>query len=68
MRSPSWPDPLWGQCKCGATLTVEHLKNHCPLRPQQASDTLQAASLEALVVAVLAQRLDTTHAAVLGEN
>ena len=68
MRSPSWPDPLYGQCKCGATLTVDHLRNHCPLNKQQADDVLRAASLEALVAAVYAKRLDTEHVAVLGEN
>lgn len=63
-----YPEPLYGQCKCGAALTVDHLRNHCPLRPQQARDALEAAGIKALVAAAYENRLDTTHVAVLGEN
>lgn len=60
-----YPEPLYGQCKCGAALTVDHIRNHCPLRPQRA---FEEERLSEAVRVVFEARLDTTHAAVLGEN
>lgn len=66
------PEPLYGQCKCGAALTVLHLRDHCPLRPQQVSlasmSEAQAKELRALVQNAFDSKYDTTHVAVLGEN
>lgn len=59
---------MYGQCRCGASMTVDHLRNHCPLRPQQA---LSERSLREICEAVYAQRqgrFDVSHVAVLGEN
>lgn len=61
-------EPLYGQCKCGAALTVDHLRNHCPLNRQQASDALQAAFVNHAYEWWWNDRLDTSHVAVLGEN
>lgn len=63
-----YQEPLWGQCRCGAVLTYDHITRRCPLRPQQSKDVLQAASLEKLVREIMAHRLDTTHVAELGYN
>lgn len=67
MRSPPlWPDPLYGRCRCGATLTVNHLKYHCPLRPLSMPESRM--HLRELVDAAYANRFDTTHVAELGYN
>lgn len=59
----------FGQCKCGATLTVDHLRNHCPLNRQQSTlSDAQRAYLTWFAQDVYAHRLDTSHVAVLGEN
>jgi hypothetical protein len=60
-------DVLCGRCRCGAALTVDHIQNHCPLRPQQDAP-LSENTLEHTCLQILAQRLDTSHVAVLGEN
>lgn len=57
---------LYGNCACGGMLTVEHLRRHCPLRPQQA--TQDYTFIEEQCRAYMADRLDTSHVAVLGED
>lgn len=57
---------LYGQCVCGGVLTVEHLRRHCPLRSQQAAQ--DHAFVEEWWRAYMADRLDTSHVAVLGEG
>lgn len=57
---------LYGQCACGATLTVEHLRYHCPLQPQQERNDRLAHHL--WWTEFMAKRYDTSHVAVLGEN
>lgn len=65
-------EPLYGQCKCGAALTVLHLRYHCPLQQQQVSfasmTEAQGQELRALIRAAFASRLDTAHVAELGYN
>ncbi len=62
-----WPEPMYGQCACGASLTVNHLKYWCPLRPQQTRAYVEEELTEA-VKAAFAVRFDVSHVAVLGEN
>lgn len=61
-------DTLYGQCRCGASMTVDHLRNHCPLRPQQ-NDGHELAELwwDEFMQRWQA-RFDVTHVAILGEN
>lgn len=59
-----WQEPMYGQCRCGASMTVDHLRNHCPLRPQQATER----SVAFMEWWYSVERLDVSHVAVLGEN
>jgi hypothetical protein len=57
-------DVLYGQCVCGASLTIWHT---CPLRPQQERAFVEEELSEA-IKAVFAARHEVSHVAVLGEN
>jgi hypothetical protein len=60
---------MYGQCRCGAALTVDHLRNHCPLNKQRhAFDEASQARMREIVDAAWAKRDDLSHVAVLGEN
>lgn len=60
------PEPLFGQCVCGGALTVEHLRYHCPLQPQQERDDRLRHHL--WWAEFMANRLDTSNVAELGYN
>lgn len=63
---------LFGRCACGATLTAEHIRNRCPLRPQQELSEASIAAVAACVNDATERwwntRLDITHVAELGYN
>lgn len=63
-----WPEPMYGQCACGASLTVDHVRNHCPLRPQQANVNELAELWWDEFTRRWQARFDVSHVAVLGEN
>lgn len=58
---------LFGQCACGAALTVHHLIYECSLSKQHGKEAISAA-FEDAVRKAWESRFDTTHAAVLGYN
>jgi hypothetical protein len=44
-------EPMFGQCRCGGNLTVDHLRYHCSLRPHERRP-LNTAALEEIISAV----------------
>lgn len=60
-------EPLFGQCACGAPLTVYHLQFWCPLNKQQRVYE-EDDPRELWWAQFMETRFDTMHVAVLGYN